>query len=57
MDAILEAVVEFVAYVAVMFPFPVPDGVTAHHAASLTTVQVVFEITSNAVVPAFCVTL
>jgi len=35
-----------------MVPFPVPDGVTVHHAWLLEAVQLQFEVTEKVVEPA-----
>jgi len=50
--ATLEVSNVFTVYVAVMVPLPLPEGVTVHHAWSLTTVHEEFEVTVNGVVPA-----
>ena len=52
MLAIREVVRRFWAYVAVIVPLPVPDGVTVHHDWLLVVVQEAFEVTVNGVVPA-----
>ena len=47
-----EAAPPFAAYVAVSVPFPVPEGVTVHHAASLIADQAAEVVTVKGVVPA-----
>ena len=45
--------VGFAEYVAITEPFPLPEeGATVHHAALLTDVHVVFEVTVMVAVPA-----
>ncbi len=46
----------FSVNVAVMVPFPLPEGVIVHHVASLTEVQAEFEVTVKLVLPAAAVT-
>jgi len=50
------AFVGFASKIAVIEPFPFPEGVTMHHAASLEEVQLEFEVTEKVVVPDAAVT-
>ena len=54
--AILISFVELVAKFAIIVALPLPEELTVHHVALLDTVQVVFDITSNVVVPDEAVT-
>ena len=50
--AIRKTLAPLVVKLAVIVALPLPEGFTVHHAALLDTVQFVFEVTLNVVLPA-----
>lgn len=54
--AVRGSVPEFSVKLAVMVPFPLPEGVTVHHPELLDAIQLVFDVTVNVVTPSLLVT-